>query len=258
MSNALAGKRVMITRPVHQAQEFADAVRARGAQPVVLPLIEIGPPDDPQPARSAAASVHDYDWLVFTSRNAVDAFFENLQAGDPGPRGIKVAAIGSKTSAALHAHGLAADVIPESFAGENLAAALLERIAPGRRVLIYRAQEARDVLPAALQAAGIEVDDVAAYKTGATSPPDLAEKLAASDVITFTSASTVAAFVKNVGADGARMLRAKTVACIGPVTAQAARDAGLRVDVVATEYTVEGLLNALEDRLASTASVSPR
>lgn len=260
MNAALAGKRVMITRPGHQAQEFAAAVHARGAQAVLAPLIEIGPPDDPQRAHRAAASASagEYDWIVFTSRNAVDAFFENLQKDAAALHGVKVAAIGTKTAAALHARGVDADVVPQSFAGEDLAAALLDQIAPGRRALIFRAQEARAVLPAALKAAGIAVDDVAAYKTSTTSAPDFAAKLAAADVITFTSASTVAAFVSNAGAGAAHALHAKTVACIGPVTAKAARDAGLRVDVVAQEYTVEGLLNALEDRFASTASVWPR
>jgi uroporphyrinogen-III synthase len=125
-------------------------------------------------------------------------------------------------------------------------------------VLIFRAQEARDVLPAALIAAGVTVEDVAAYRTSAATPADFGGKLSGSDVITFTSASTVAAFVKSLGAGAAQALRQKTVACIGPVTAQAARDAGLRVDVIANEYTVEGLLDALEDRFASTASASPR
>ncbi|MDQ6929698.1 MAG: uroporphyrinogen-III C-methyltransferase, partial [Candidatus Eremiobacteraeota bacterium] len=257
----LFGKRVLVTRPADQSAAFADALLEFGAQAILAPLISTGAPDDTAAARAVLSRLTDYDWIVFTSRNGVERFFDALREENADARRIgtaKVAAIGVKTAHALQAHGVIADLIPKDAVAESIAAALLEQTTPHSRILIYRAQEARETLPATLGTHGHRVDVVAAYKTSAVADPQLAQKLADADIVTFTSASTVAAFFDTLGPDAATLCASKTIACIGPVTARAARDAGLRVDVEATDSSVEGLLDALENTLASTASASLR
>jgi uroporphyrinogen III methyltransferase/synthase len=249
----LFGKRVLVTRPAHQIDDVALRLYEVGAEPILAPTIAIGPPDDPRAAADAVARVREYGWVAFTSRNGVDAFFDTLRGLGRDARalgGVQVAAIGPKTAAALSAHGIRADLIPAQYVGEAVAEGILGRARRRDRILLYRARDARETLPDLLRAAGREVDDVAAYATRFVDDPELAEKAASADIVTFTSASTVGGFVHNVPG-AAHVLVAKTVACIGPVTARAAREAGIRVDVVPEEFTVDGLLNALE----TTASV---
>jgi uroporphyrinogen III methyltransferase/synthase len=243
----LFGKRVLITRPLAQADDFAQQLWEAGAEPIVAPVIAIGPPDDPAPAERAAAAVRDYAWVVFTSRNGVDAFFDRLSERGRDARAIgdvKIAAIGPKTAEALAQRGIRVDFMPAVFVNEAVAAGLVERTAAGDRVLVFRAQEARDVLPDTLRAAGRTVDVVAAYKTRFVDDPQLRAAAERSDIVTFTSASTVQGFMHNVP-DAVAVLAATTVAAIGPITAAAARDAGIRVDVVADEFTIDGLVRAL-------------
>ena len=243
----LFGKRVLITRPAHQSGDLATRLWEAGAEPIVAPTIAIGPPEDLAAARDAVARVRDHAWTVFTSRNGVDAFFDRLGELGRDVRAfgdVRIAAIGPKTAEALAARGIRVDLVPSVFVNEAVAAELLARTAPGDRVLVYRAQEARDVLPETLRAHGRIVADVAAYATRFVDDPELEAKARHADVVTFTSSSTVHGFVHNVP-DAAAVLAAKTVAAIGPITAQTARDAGIRVDVVADEFTVEGLLRAL-------------
>ncbi len=246
----LFGKRVLVTRPAHQADDFALALWEAGAEPIVAPSIAVGPPDDPAAARDAVARVREYDWIVFTSRNGVDAFFDLLGELGRDARAFgdaRIAAIGPKTGEALARRGIRVDLIPSEFVNEAVAAELLARSAAGNRVLVFRAQEARDVLPDALRAQGRAVDVVAAYRTRAVDDPELRAKAERADIVTFTSSSTVAGFVHNV-ADAAELLAGKTIAAIGPITASAARDAGIRVDIVADEFTVDGLVRALTER----------
>jgi uroporphyrinogen III methyltransferase/synthase len=243
----LFGKRVLVTRPAHQADDFATRLWEAGAEPILAPTIEIAPPPDVDAARDAAARVREYAWIVFTSRNGVDAFFDRLGELGRDARAFgdtKIAAIGPKTAAALTSRAVRADLIPPAYVNESVASELLARTSPGDRVLLYRAREARDVLPDTLRQHGRTVDVVAAYETRIIDDPDLAEKAARADIVTFTSSSTVTGFIHNVP-DAARMLAPKTVAAIGPITARTARDAGIRVDVIADEFTVDGLLRAL-------------
>jgi uroporphyrinogen III methyltransferase/synthase len=244
----LFGKRVLVTRPLAQAGTFAQALWESGAEPLLAPTIATGPPDDPAAAAAAVARVREYAWAVFTSRNGVDAFFDTLGAEGKDARALgdtKVAAIGPQTAAALRARGIRVDFMPDAFVNEAVAEGLLARTAAGERVLLFRAQEARDVLPATLRAAGRAVDDVAAYKTRYVDDSELRLKAERADIVTFTSASTVHGFAHNV-ADAASILARTTVAAIGPITAATARGLGIRVDLVAEEFTVEGLVAALE------------
>jgi uroporphyrinogen III methyltransferase/synthase len=247
---SLFGKRVLLTRAAGQAGELASALRAHGAEPIFAPAIAIEPPDDLRAAHRALDELASYAWIVFTSRNGVAAFFQRLYALDADARYVgrtKVAAIGSKTAALLRQHGIRPDLMPAEFIGEEIARTLIEAARRGDRVLVYRAQEARDVLPRMLADAGLDTTVVAAYKTVPVTDPEFPAKVRRADAITFTSSSTVTGFSTLVGGDAhaVEAVRGKVVACIGPVTAQTARAAGLHVDVVAQEYTSEGLAEAL-------------
>jgi uroporphyrinogen-III synthase len=140
--------------------------------------------------------------------------------------------------------------MPATFVNEAVADGLLQRTQRGDRVLLFRAQEARDVVPESLRAAGREVADVAAYKTHLVVDAELPAKAAGADILTFTSSSTVTGFLANVP-DAVRVSAGKVVACIGPITAATARDAGLRVDVVARAFTVDGLVRALDSSVSA-------
>ena len=243
----LFGKRVLITRPLAQADDFARQLWEAGAEPIVAPTIAIGSPDDSAAAERAVRAVRDYAWVVFTSRNGAEAFFALLDAHGKDARAlgdVRVAAIGPTTAEALAQRGIRVDFMPEAHVNEAIAAGLVERSATGDRVLVFRAQEAREVLPETLRAAGRSVDVVAAYATRTVIDASIATGVRAADIVTFTSASTVAGLLANVG-DARAALAAKTVAAIGPITARAARDAGIRVDVVADAFTIDGLIRAL-------------
>ena len=251
-THPLFGKRVLVTRARGAADEFAEKLWEIGAEPVLVPAIAIGPPDDPAPARAALDTLDARAWIVFTSANGVDAAFDGLSAAGHDARRFGralVAAIGPKTAERLMSRGIRADYVPSEYVAEAVAAGLLERTKAGDTVLSFGAQEMRDVLADTLRAAGRTVDVVAAYKTTHVRDEALARAAEATDVWTFTSASTVASFVENVPQASA-LQGARLVAALGPVTAKAARDAGLRVDCIATSFTIEGLVEALAEPVA--------
>lgn len=255
-SSPLHGKRVLITRPAHQSREFAEALRRVGAEPVLAPTIEIAPPDDLAAAERAVNSAPSYAWIVFSSANGVRAFFDILDARREDARFLgasKIAAIGIVTAKALRERAIYPDLVPQSFVAESLADSLVTATQEGDRILVFRAQEARDVLQQRLRDAKRAPVVVAAYKTVFLDDPDFASKVAQSDILTFTSASTVRGFSYNLAGDtaAAHAAAAKIVACIGPVTAQAAHEIGMRVDVVADQFTSRGLLRSLERLLAA-------
>ncbi len=183
--------------------------------------------------------MRDYGWVAFTSANGVAAFFDLLAADSKDARAFgdaKVAAIGPATAAALSRRGLRVDFIPARYVNEAVAEGLLARTAPNERILLFRAQEARDVLPAALRAAGRSVDIAAGYKTRFVDDPELRAKVERADIVTFTSSSTVQGFVYNL-ADAPQLLNRKLIATIGPITAKTALGLGIRVDAIPDEYT---------------------
>lgn len=242
---------MLVTRPAHQSAEIAQLLRDAGAEPILAPVIRLAPPDDSAAAEQAVARAAQYAWVVFTSANGVRAFFEIMRTRREDARtfgSAKIAAIGIKTSQALLERNVYADLVPQSYVAEDLADALIAASTPGDSILVYRAQEARDVLPVRLREAGRSVDVVAAYKTVFAQDCALAEKVARADILTFTSASTVRGFVHNLGgpAAAAHAAHRKIVACIGPITAQEARMNGLDVAVTAEEFTAGGLIAALE------------
>ncbi|MGH7328782.1 MAG: uroporphyrinogen-III synthase, partial [Polyangiaceae bacterium] len=243
----LFGKSVLITRAAESSAEFAARLWEAGAQPIMAPLIRIVPPENQDAASAAVRRARDYAWIVFSSRNGVDAFWEELEryGGDARRLGdARVAAIGPKTAEVLRQHGIAADFVPSRYVSEGVAEGLLQRTNAGDRVLLFRAQEARDALPVALSAAGRKVDVVAAYRAALNEVPDLAERVERSDILTFTSAGIVRSFAAQLH-DPIAAARGKIIACIGPITADAARAAGLDVSIVAEDFTTEGLARAL-------------
>jgi uroporphyrinogen III methyltransferase / synthase len=218
---------------------------------VLAPVIQFVPPEDPAAAEQAVARASRYAWVVFTSANGVHAFFETLKARREDARTFgeaKIAAIGIKTSQTLLNYRVYADLVPQTYVAEDLADALITATKPGDKILIYRAEEARDVLPVRLREAGRDADVIAAYKTVFSDDPEFAAKVAACDILTFTSASTVRGFVHNLHgpAAAAHAAQGKVVACIGPITADEARKSGLDVTVTADEFTANGLLAALQ------------
>ncbi|HET9095662.1 MAG TPA: uroporphyrinogen-III synthase, partial [Candidatus Baltobacteraceae bacterium] len=240
-----------VTRPAHQSAEFAQILHEAGAQAVLAPTIQLTAPSDPAAAEQAVARAARYAWIVFTSANGVRVFFDTLRGRREDARtfgAAKIAAIGIKTSQALLQRCVYADLVPQSYIAEDLGQALIAASKPGDKILIYRAEEARDVLPARLRAEGRSADVISAYKTVYTEDPDFAAKVASCEILTFTSASTVRGFVHNLhgAAAAARAARGKVIACIGPITADEARTSGLDVSVTADEFTADGLLAALQ------------
>ncbi|TMF59736.1 MAG: hydroxymethylbilane synthase [Chloroflexi bacterium] len=238
----LAGLRIMVTRADDQATSLTQALEAEGATAVACPVIAIEPIEVDA---DRLAALDGYEWAVFTSANGVDRLLAQLQrAGRLFPVHIKVAAIGPQTAARLRDRGLNPVLMPARFIAEELADALVAAMMPQARILVARAAGARDVLPDRLRAAGARVDVLELYR--AISPPGLRQRLAQHldrvDMVTFTSSSTVAHLAEAID----RPLPERVaVACIGPITAQTARDLGMRVDIIAQEYTTRGLVEAI-------------
>jgi uroporphyrinogen III methyltransferase/synthase len=256
-SAPLFGKRVLITRAGNQAASFAAALLSRGADPILAPTIAIEEIGDPSNG-GVLNELSSFAWIVFTSQNGVDAFFRRIERNGADVRAlrdVRVAAIGTRTAERLEGHGVRADLVPEEFVGEAIARDIIAASNAGDRVLLYRAAEARDALPRLLEEAERVVDDVAAYRTTVPTDARFAEKVADADVLTFTSAGTVRGFSALLGGDAAAAaaVREKCVACIGPITAQAAEACGLTPDVVAAVYTTAGLLGVLEAYFSRTA-----
>ena len=234
----LFGKRILVTRAREQASELSRMLAAAGAEPIEFPVIRITPLP---PAEDLLSRLRQADWLVFTSANGLPGLLDQLQALGADIRGLgsaKLAAIGPATAASLTERGLRVDFVPTRFVAEAVAE---EFPSPeGKRIVIARAEEAREALPDLLQARGALVDVIPVYRTEPEDgePPDLAGV----DAITFTSSSTVRNFRTRFPGE----IKGAVVACIGPVTAQTAREMGLRVDVEAEEYTISGLVSALE------------
>jgi uroporphyrinogen III methyltransferase/synthase len=251
----LFGRRVVITRARAQASELAARLAELGAQVVEAPAIRIEPRlEDPDVGRAVALlAAGDVDVVCLTSPNGADLLMEALAGGGLDARalaGTTLAAIGPGTARALARHGLRADVVPERSIAESLAAELVTRGVAGRRILIARAAEARDVLPEELTKAGAAVDVVILYET-VRAVLDAADRAAVADAdyVTFTSSSTVKNFVEALGGRDGLPAQARVIS-IGPVTSATARDLGIRVDVEAARHDIEGLVAALLDDAA--------
>jgi uroporphyrinogen III methyltransferase/synthase len=249
----LFGQRVLVTRTRQQASALSTRLRALGAEAIELPTIEIAPPEAWAPLDSAIAELSSYDWIVFTSVNGVAAFWERLSQAGLDARalhGARLAAIGPATAAALEGHGLQADYVPGEYVAEAVAAGLGN--VRGLRVLLPRADIARPALADLLCQAGARVVEVTAYRTlrPSVDADEFHDLLGSVTVVTFTSSSTVrnlASMAHDAGTDLSRVLSDVIVACIGPITADTAREMGLTVNIVPEEYTIEGLVKAVVD-----------
>ena len=245
----LFGKRIVVTRAKGQAEALSARLRALGADVIELPAIEIRPAADPSALDKAIASLNCYDWLIFTSANGVKFFLDRLDASAADLRAIRarICAIGPATRAAIEALHLKVDLMGKEYVAEGMVEAFAAHDLAGKRILLPRAAVARDLVPAELAKRGAHVDVVEAYRTVAPEnlAPQIREIFAAArkpDCITFTSSSTVQNFAD---AAGAALLEGVRVATIGPITTQAARNLGLRVDAEAHPYTADGLADAV-------------
>lgn len=239
----LRGRRIIVTRPRHQAASLKNALATLGADVVVAPAIRIEPPVDGAPLDAAVARADDYNWIVFTSVNGVEAFFDRATST---PRS-EFAAIGPATADALAERGVRASVVPERFVAEEVFEALSRHTdLSGKRILLPRADIAREALPNLLRDAGCDVDVVAAYRTTPASE-DIERAIAlvrdaSVDAVTFTSGSTVRSFFSSADDN----LRARvTPASIGPITSDALREENVEPVIEAERYTTEGLVEAI-------------
>ncbi len=249
----LFGRGVVITRPEAQAESFAALLDEKGARIIHFPVIRIAEPEDWSGLDRALENLPACSWIVFTSANGVRHFFERLRerGGDIRDlRGIRIATIGPASAAAVEARGIRVDIVPEEYISEGVVKAFEKADLKGARVLLPRAAEARDVIPEGLAAMGATVDVVTAYRTvrSERTREELEEILTSgrADVITFTSPSTVKHFLDILGGPEALPPGLK-VACIGPITAAAARKAGLAIHIHQQEYTIPGMVAAIEE-----------
>ena len=256
----LFGRCVVVTRARAQAGELSVELERLGAEVYEFPTIQIQAPEDFGPLDAAIRDLDSFGWIVFTSVNGVEAFLERLWHHGLDlravPRRAKVAAIGPATAQRIEEVGLRVDVVPEEYRAEALIEVLETDSIAGKRVLIPRAKVAREILPDKLREAGAEVVVPPAYESAPSSEGknELARRLGAGEVdcVTFTASSTVENFVGAFGPGEAVGLLAETrVVCIGPITAETARGHGLRVDTEAEEYTIPGLVEAVEDLFAA-------
>jgi uroporphyrinogen III methyltransferase/synthase len=265
----LHGRRVVVTRARAQASSLAATLRALGAEVVELPAIRIEPRIESDEVRRAVARIGEYALICITSPNGAHLLFEALagdgldaralggtpekkQVGEGGTGAASeplaqaatvIAAIGPGTARALAEHGITADLVPDRFVAEALVEALESVEVEGKHVLVARAAEARDVLPDALRERGAEVDVVALYDTVREQPaPEAIEAAQSADYVTFTSSSTVHNLTEALGD---RFPAAARIVSVGPVTSEAAREAGLEVQIEAERHDVDGLVTAL-------------
>ncbi len=245
----LLGKRIVVTRTRKQASGLSDKLRALGAHVIELPTIRIEPPSDLREFAEIVQGAHIYDWIVFTSANGVDAFFEVFfklydDAREIG--GVRIAAIGPATAQRVKDFHLHVDLQPDEFVAEAVAREFKKQESiENLRILLVRAEKARDVLPRELSAAGAIVDEAFAYRTvPETRDTSGARRQLAqdgADLITFTSSSTIENFL----ALGLPWPKGMRIASIGPITSKTARDQGLKVDVEARRHDIDGLVQAV-------------
>ena len=251
----LHGQRVVVTRARAQASELARQLDALGAEPIELPAIRIEPRLDSDEVRRAVESLHTYALVCLTSPNGVNLLFEAMAAQGRDARALanaSVAAIGAGTEAALAAHGVLADIVPERFVAEELVEALDQLELRDKPVLIARAAEARELLPDALRRKGAEVDVVTALRDrrrGHRSP----RRSSAPGMPTSSPSPRPRPSATSSRRRGTAF-RGERIVSIGPVTSQAIREAGLAVDVEAERHDIEGLVGALLDAAAKTAA----
>lgn len=261
----LFGQRIGITRPAHQCDSIAQKIVELSGQPIIMPLIEIEPVDSKQLAivDETLRRLTEFDWLIFTSVNGVEAFFERLWTIGLDTRAVahmQIAAIGSATASALEDRSLRADVVPDSFRAESLAAELVPQV-NGKSILWPRASRGRDVLPKTLTAAGAVVTELVVYQNLdiAEFNSEIVRQLSDGTLewVGLSSPSIARQFAALLDTHGISNSAIKTrLAAISPVTAEAARQAGLKISVEATIYTWDGIVDGICEFVASTTDAA--
>lgn len=251
----LSGVRVLVTRPMEQAEALSGKLRVLGATAIELPTIQVVPAEETAALDKAARDISEYDWAIFTSVHGVQFFMKRMAALNVEPeafRKVRVAAIGPATAAALEREGKKPDYIPNEYLSGKIVEGL--GVVKGRRILLPRADIAARKLPALLRKRGALVDEVVAYRT--VIPRDLTrERLntilsGGVDLVTFTSPSTVRNMAQVLGGRKLRwLLRNVRVACIGPVTVEAARKLGIDADIVAETHTIDALVDVIVNEI---------
>jgi uroporphyrinogen III methyltransferase/synthase len=249
------GKRILITRARNQSSGFAAGLRNLGAEVIEYPTIEILPPPSWNQLDRAIDQLESYDWIIFTSANGVNFFWQRLtNKGKPSSllSSLNICAIGPATAKRLKEKGIRVAHTPKEFIAEGILKGFEKMMIKGKRILLARAKVARDVLPKGLRKMGAEVDVVEAYRT--VKPRRGTKRLkqlltdGKIDVITFTSSSTFNHFAELLKEDDLKkLLRGITIACIGPITAQTAKKWGMRVQIQPKQYTIPALTQAIVD-----------
>ena len=249
----LSGKKIVVTRAREQASNMVATLTDLGAQVLEFPTIKVVPPRDWAPLDAAIADLAAYDWLIFTSVNGVNFFFDRLFENHKDVRSlhhIKTACIGPETAKQLRGFGIETDILPKSYVAEAVVEVFLSQDVKNKKILIPRAETARPILPVALKKMGANVDEIATYQTR---PVTENKNLLISeleeheiDMVTFTSSSTVTNFNALLPQDKKdALMKGVCVAAIGPITADTAKDLGFKVNVVAEKYTIPGLCEAI-------------
>jgi uroporphyrinogen-III synthase len=251
-SRTLEGRRIVVTRAAAQSKELRERLEELGAEVILLPLVRFLEPESTADLDRAIRSLAQFDWLVFTSANAVTFFLARCRALACWPNGglAKIAAVGSATRSALEKEGLEATLVPAEFSGSGLAAELSAAIA-GKKVVLPRSDRASEELPSLLRKAGAKVTEVVTYRTAGPETFDRSVVEAIvngqADAVTFFSPSAFREFQNLVGPDALAKWDSRVVfAAVGPVTAEAIRSAGLPVVIGADEATTTSLVAALE------------
>lgn len=250
----LFGKNILVTRAREQASVLTAKLEALGANCLEAPAIKIVEPDSYEAIDAAIEHISTYNWVIFTSTNGVDKFFARLDGKELDSRVLanaKIAAIGVSTAHALRQYGIRADVIPAEFRAEGIVEILADRITAGMKVLIPRAKEAREILPEKLREMGAIVDVAPVYQSviGDVDQALILEKLRAGeiDLVTFTSSSTVTNLLRVLGEEGKALLHTTKTACIGPVTADTCYTNDIEPTIIAEDYTITGLVEAIKN-----------
>ena len=250
----LDGKKIVITRPVEQSDEFAAILSRLGGEPVKFPVIAIAPPDSWDAVDKAVFNLERYSWIIFTSVNGVESFIGRLIELEKDIHkalsDVKICTVGLKTADAVEGYGLRVDFIPEEFRGEAIVEGFKEIGVKGEKILLPRAQTGREILPEELNKMGMKVDVVPVYKIIRPEVDTSWFKMMLNkkeiDVVTFTSGSCVRNFIELLGSGEYKILLSGVkIACISPVTADSVRKHGLKADIVPERYTIEDLAGAI-------------
>ena len=254
----LFGKTFVITRAEAQAESLIHMLEERGAEAFLYSSIKTVPPSDWGPLDQSLEKLSDYDGLIFTSVNGVHFFIKRLKEKNKDIRelkGVRIYAIGPKTEQAVRDLNIRVDTVPENYVAESLIECMGKENVDGKIFLLPRATVAREILPDTLRGMGASIDIVSAYQTISPKQSDSSflKRLdeGSIDVIIFTSSSTVTNFLEMLGKEHHGKINRITIACIGPVTRKTAEDYGLKVSIVPNQFTIEGLIAAIDDHFTT-------